>query len=259
MSLSSKSSSRPTARKKLNYISAFEDALNIQSRHLGDRNNAARNGEGVVNNKVADEFFTYFPKGHRISKKRLNQLENGKKLQEELEDNRSEKEFRKNLAEQDRIHREHLKQQQTENFAFKDYKFKDIEISPHSPTRSDSSSSNRDLSQLPISFATNRPKRNILAAKNFADTRNYTEHSGGYAKLTKMGLLARIMNIKKKAAKPAKPTARKTVKPKPAVRKVKPAAKRVVKRKVKPVVKPAVKRVVKPAVKRAVKRVVRRA
>jgi hypothetical protein len=242
MSLSSKSSSRPTARKKLNYISALNDALNTQSRHLGDRNNAARNGEGVVNKKVADEFSIYFPEGHRISKKRLKQLEDGMKLQEELEDIRSEREFRKNLAEQDRIHREHLKQQQTEKFAFKDYNFEDIEISPHSPTRSDSSSSNRDLSQLPISFATNRLGRNILAAKNFAVTRNYTEHSGGYAKLTKMGLLARIMNIKKKAAKPAKPTARKAVKPKPAVRKVKPAAKRAVKRAVKRVVK----RVAKP-------------
>jgi hypothetical protein len=57
---------------------------------------------------------------------------------------------------------------------------------------------------------------------------------GGYAKLTKMGLLARIMNIKKKAAKrkvkpakptkrPAKPIARKAVKPtRPVVRRRKP-------------------------------------
>ena len=38
---------------------------------------------------------------------------------------------------------------------------------------------------------------------------------GGYAKLTKVGLLTRIMNIKKKAkaAKPVKPTARKAAKP----------------------------------------------
>ena len=42
----------------------------------------------------------------------------------------------------------------------------------------------------------------------------YTD--GGYAKLTKIGLLTRIMNIKKKAAKAAK------AKAKPAVRKVKP-------------------------------------
>jgi hypothetical protein len=59
---------------------------------------------------------------------------------------------------------------------------------------------------------------------------------GGYTKLTKMGLLARIMNIKKKAAKAAK------AKAKPAVRKVKPAAKRVAK----PAVKRVAKRVAKP-------------
>ena len=46
----------------------------------------------------------------------------------------------------------------------------------------------------------------------------YTD--GGYSKLTKMGLLARIMNIKKKAAKAAK------AKAKPAVRKVKPIARK---------------------------------
>jgi hypothetical protein len=54
-------------------------------------------------------------------------------------------------------------------------------------------------------------------------------YSGGYTKLTKMGLLARIMNIKKKAAKAkAKPTVRKPTKPttrkpaKPTKRPVKP-------------------------------------
>jgi hypothetical protein len=59
---------------------------------------------------------------------------------------------------------------------------------------------------------------------------------GGYAKLTKMGLLARIMNIKKKAVKrkvkpakptkptkrPTKPIARKAAKPKPAAKPTKP-------------------------------------
>lgn len=51
------------------------------------------------------------------------------------------------------------------------------------------------------------------------------KYHGGYAKLTKMGLLARIMNIKKKATKAAKPVARKPAKPvKPVARKpAKPA------------------------------------
>ena len=46
------------------------------------------------------------------------------------------------------------------------------------------------------------------------------EYDGGYAKLTKVGLLTRIMNIKKKA-KVAKPTVRKAAKPvkKPVARK----------------------------------------
>lgn len=51
---------------------------------------------------------------------------------------------------------------------------------------------------------------------------------GGYAKLTKVGLLTRIMNIKKKA-KAAKPTVRKAAKPvkKPVARK--PAARKAAK------------------------------
>jgi hypothetical protein len=56
----------------------------------------------------------------------------------------------------------------------------------------------------------------------------YTD--GGYTKLTKMGLLARIMNIKKKAAKAkAKPTVRKPTKPtarKPTKRPTKPTARK---------------------------------
>lgn len=54
---------------------------------------------------------------------------------------------------------------------------------------------------------------------------------GGYAKLTKVGLLARIMNIKKKA-KAAKPTVRKAAKPvkKPVARKpIKPTARKAAK------------------------------
>jgi|LakMenEpi03Aug12_release.lakeMendotaPanAssembly.Ray.scaffolds.fasta_scaffold00165_46 hypothetical protein len=55
----------------------------------------------------------------------------------------------------------------------------------------------------------------------------YTD--GGYTKLTKMGLLARIMNIKKKAAKAkAKPTVRKPTKP------TKPIARKPTKRPTKP-------------------------
>jgi outer membrane biosynthesis protein TonB len=105
------------------------------------------------------------------------------------------------------------------------------------------SSSNSHLSNLP----------NYHAPYNF----QRENHSGGY---TKMGLLARIMNIKKKAAnrkvkqaKP-KPAVRKVAKPKPAVRKVekpKPAVRKVAKP------KPAVRKVAKP--KPAAKRVVRHA
>ena len=58
-----------------------------------------------------------------------------------------------------------------------------------------------------------------------------SEYDGGYAKLTKVGLLTRIMNIKKKA-KVAKPTVRKAAKPvkKPVARKAaKPAARKAAK------------------------------
>ena len=71
-------------------------------------------------------------------------------------------------------------------------------------------------------------KEELLALQIIAE-RERTSSLGGYTKLTKIGLLARIMNIKKKAAKAAK------AKAKPAVRKAKPAAKR-----------PAAKRIVKP-------------
>jgi hypothetical protein len=111
-----------------------------------------------------------------------------------------------------RIAETHIK-----NFPYKNYKKEDFYS--FSPVGSDSSS-NSHLSNLP----------NYHAPYNF----QRENHSGGY---TKMGLLARIMNIKKKAAnrkvkqaKP-KPAVRKVAKPKPAVRKVakpKPAAKRVV-------------------------------
>ena len=53
-----------------------------------------------------------------------------------------------------------------------------------------------------------------------------SKYDGGYAKLTKVGLLTRIMNIKKKA-KAAKPTVRKAAKP---VKKpIKPTARKAAK------------------------------
>jgi hypothetical protein len=74
-------------------------------------------------------------------------------------------------------------------------------------------------------------KEERLARQKIAE-RERTSSLGGYSKLTKMGLLARIMNIKKKAAKAAKAA---KAKAKPVVRKAKPAAKR-----------PVAKRVAKP-------------
>ena len=59
----------------------------------------------------------------------------------------------------------------------------------------------------------------------------WDKEGGGYAKITKVGLLTRIMNIKKKA-KAAKPTVRKAAKPvkKPVARKpVKPTARKAAK------------------------------
>lgn len=59
----------------------------------------------------------------------------------------------------------------------------------------------------------------------------WDKEGGGYAKITKVGLLTRIMNIKKKA-KAAKPTVRKATKPvkKPVARKpIKPTARKAAK------------------------------
>jgi hypothetical protein len=61
-----------------------------------------------------------------------------------------------------------------------------------------------------------------LARLRIKEQQERTSSQGGYTKLTKIGLLARIMNIKKKAAKAAKAA---KAKAKPAVRKAKPVAK----------------------------------
>lgn len=60
---------------------------------------------------------------------------------------------------------------------------------------------------------TNRVRQKFEEALKTDNKHNQLNTFGGYAKLTKKGLLARIMNIKKKATKAAKPVARKPVKP----------------------------------------------
>jgi hypothetical protein len=218
-------STRPvSSSRKLDYSGAYKAALDAESRNRGDRDRAARDPiTGNYNKEIANKFQYYFPQGHNTSEKRINHLRE-----------------KADRAEQDRARKAAATKEPEflfKEYNFGDYKYDDTNLNSHSPVRSDSSSSNSsdDLSRLHIHFPTNRLNRRIQQAQKFAAAQNYAaDHAGGYTKLTKIGLLARIMNIKKKAAKrkvkpakptkrPAKPIARKAAKPtRPVVRRRKP-------------------------------------
>jgi len=102
----------------------------------------------------------------------------------------------------------------------------------YSPSHSPSYSPSYSPSHSPDKFYINL---NPVPSKSVSSLRQKVAQAsinGGYTKITKMGLLARIMNIKKKAAKrkvkpakptkPTKPTVRKAAKPKPAAKPTKP-------------------------------------